>query len=244
MLFIQWIDIDVTVPMSSTTFNSMKPIIKSYFYSNLAKVQKVINTCNSLLARNHQTFPWKCAHSPGSNWILHTLRHDISRDSQNPDSVQTNNHGQTLRLSSNLQAKDFCNFLWCDDTSWCIHLERCHFFLNNSNTETLCEKKLRINGLYVNYLFLDLYLLAPSPSMVVVLPTENLVSQLIWSYRLSQSYRDSVLSTPERICVYFQNYFALDLPDSISLSYHRHLAFVKCIPYWFDWIANVQWSAT
>lgn len=124
VLFIRWIVIvSVTVPKSSTTFNSIERKKNCCFYSSWA------NDCNLPLVRSHQTFPWKCAPSPGSNWMFDIHSHGIPIDTENLDSVQSNNHGQMHRSSLNLQVLDSYNCRWCDDTNWCIHVRICHFFL-------------------------------------------------------------------------------------------------------------------
>lgn len=105
----------------SIWFNREKK--NGYFHSNVPK------DCNLPLVRSHQTFPWKCAPSPGSNWMFDTHSHGIPTDTENLGSVQSNNHGQTHRSSLNLQELDSYNFRWCDDTNWCIHSGECHFFL-------------------------------------------------------------------------------------------------------------------
>lgn len=93
-------------------------------------IRKMSFECGHLpLVQSHRTFPWKRALSPGSSWMLCTRPNDISRDTENLDSVQRSNHGRMHRWSSNLQVQDSYNCHWCDGISWCIRSARCHSFL-------------------------------------------------------------------------------------------------------------------
>lgn len=135
-LFIRWVGIDCNraEELNDIQFDSTeKKKLFLFEFGKGANDRRKNEICSNLqLARSRQTFPWKCAPCPDSSWMLHIHPHGISIDSGNLDSVQSYNHGQMHRLSSNLRVQDSYNFRWCGDTNWCIRLAECHFFLQSA----------------------------------------------------------------------------------------------------------------